>query len=80
MNSLLTLHTRKLLFISLLAGMVFGASMLFGETKVIADVNWLDVLGEGGSALAIAVWLVMILRSRPAGRWHRCLAVCAIDH
>jgi diguanylate cyclase (GGDEF)-like protein len=68
MNSLLTLHTRKLLFISLLAGLVLGASMLLGDTKAIAEINWLDVLGEGGSALAIAVWLVMILRSRPAGR------------
>ncbi|THF65407.1 GGDEF domain-containing protein [Pseudothauera rhizosphaerae] len=39
-----------------------------------AGIDWLDVVGEGGSALLTLVWLVMLLRSRPPGRVTRWLS------
>lgn len=33
----------------------------------MAEWVWLDILGEGGSALLPLAWLVLILKSRPAG-------------
>jgi diguanylate cyclase (GGDEF)-like protein len=68
MTSLLSLHIHKLLLLSLLALIVLILSACLGNTKPIADIDWLDVIGEGSTALALGVWLLMILRSRPAGR------------
>lgn len=68
MISSLWLHRRKLLFIGglLLASVI--ASVVIGEAKRWQEIDWLDVVGEGGSAIALAVWLLLILASRPAGR------------
>ena len=68
MPQLLILHRQKILLISLLAAALLLASALLGEPKTLADIDWIDVLGEGGSALAVGFWMLMILGSRPAGR------------
>ncbi|MFC3679696.1 GGDEF domain-containing protein [Bacterioplanoides pacificum] len=64
----LALHRNKLILIAVLWLSSLVATLWLGELKAIAMVDWLDVVGEGGSALALALWLVLILASRPAGR------------
>lgn len=68
MTHYLLMHRKKFFFIFSLALLLLLASALLGTPKMLADVDWVDVLGEGGSALAIAAWMMMILGSRPAGR------------
>lgn len=64
----LILHRRKLLLIALLAVASLLASLWLGDLKPLAEVDWLDVVGEGGTGIALAVWMLLILGSRPAGR------------
>lgn len=68
MFSQFPLHRKKFTLIFGLALAELTAAIWLAELKVLADINWLDVLGEGGSAIAVAVWMVLILGSRPAGR------------
>ncbi len=42
--------------------------LMAGEIKSWATIKWLDVVAEGGTALLALFWLVLLLRSRPAGR------------
>lgn len=68
MFNLLKLHKNKLILIfCLLALSIFG-SLSFGDVKYWTQIDWLDVVGEGGSALALAIWMIFILGSRPQGR------------
>lgn len=39
-----------------------------GDIKPWAEIDWMDVAGEGGSAVVLCVWLLMVLGSRPSGR------------
>lgn len=68
MNSLLRLHTRKLFLVGSMAMLLTGLSAGLGAYKGFAAIDWVDVVGEGSTALALLVWLLMVLRSRPAGR------------
>lgn len=68
MTNYLSLHRKKLVLILVLASIVLIASAAFGAPKSWHDIDWVDVLGEGGSAIAMAAWMLMVLRSRPAGR------------
>ncbi|QPF76171.1 diguanylate cyclase [Roseateles sp. DAIF2] len=40
---------------------------LLGAPRPLADWRWMDVLGEGGMAALVAVWLAYLRASRPAG-------------
>ncbi|MAD46402.1 MAG: GGDEF domain-containing protein [Oceanospirillaceae bacterium] len=64
----LSLHRNKLVLIFGLALCSLLGSIWVGDAKTWAEIDWLDVLGEGGSSIAIGVWMVLILGSRPAGR------------
>ncbi|SIS43513.1 diguanylate cyclase (GGDEF) domain-containing protein [Thalassolituus maritimus] len=68
MNSLLRLHTQKLFLVGSMALLLTGLSAGLGAPKGMAAIDWVDVVGEGSTALALVVWLLMVLRSRPAGR------------
>jgi diguanylate cyclase (GGDEF)-like protein len=46
-----------------------------GTLKTWADINWMDVVGEGGTCLILCGWLIMLLRGRPAGRVTRLLSL-----
>lgn len=48
---------------------------LVGDIKPWITIKWLDVLAEGGTALLALLWLVLLLRSRPAGRVTSLLAL-----
>lgn len=66
--SLLKLHPRMLL-VSLSAIIVAVIlSFSLGELKSWQQVDWLDVLGEGGIVLLTIVWQLFLLISRPSGR------------
>lgn len=64
----LGLHRQKLLLIFSLATLGMIGFLVWGEPKAWSEIDWLDVVGEGGTALALAVWMLLILGSRPAGR------------
>ncbi|WP_221799705.1 GGDEF domain-containing protein [Oceanobacter mangrovi] len=64
----LGLHRQKLVLIFGLALSGLVGFLLVGTPKTLAEIDWLDVVGEGGSALALAVWMMLIIGSRPAGR------------
>lgn len=51
----------------LAAGLVLLYALL-GEAKPAAEWRWLDLLGEGGTAVMAACWMHIVLGSRPAGR------------
>ncbi|QCI12353.1 GGDEF domain-containing protein [Pseudomonas putida] len=64
-----------------LAGLVVAANcglliyLAAGTLKTWAEINWMDVAGEGGTCLILCGWLVMLLRGRPAGRVTRLLSL-----
>lgn len=58
-------------FYPLLALLLAALTLAFaalGSLKPLAEWHWVDVLGEGGMALMVGVWLVYVRGSRPAGR------------
>ncbi|MBL4798839.1 MAG: diguanylate cyclase [Oleispira sp.] len=75
MFSLLKLHLNKFLLISCLLIFSVLVSLSIGEIKYWAQIDWLDVAGEGGSAIALAIWIVFILGSRLRGRVTNLLAL-----
>lgn len=68
MLSKLRPHRNKLILIYGIAFMSLIACIWVGDRKSWGEIDWLDVLGEGGSSIAIAIWMILILGSRPAGR------------
>jgi diguanylate cyclase (GGDEF)-like protein len=75
MFSLLKLHLNKFLLIAGLIIISVLVSLSIGETKQWREIDWLDVAGEGGSAIALAIWMIFILGSRPQGRVTNLLAL-----
>ncbi len=65
---MLALHRAPLAMSIALAIAVFVLYATLGVAKPAPELHWLDVAGEGGTALLCATWLVQILASRPAGR------------
>jgi diguanylate cyclase (GGDEF)-like protein len=61
-------HKWKLFFVGMGANLALIASLAVADLKLLAEINWLDVLSEGGAAALALVWLGLILHSRPAGR------------
>jgi len=61
-------HRAKLLLLVLVANASLVASLILGDVKAWGEIDWLDVFGEGGTAVMLLTWLVFILGSRPAGR------------
>lgn len=49
--------------------------LLVGDIKPWEIIKWLDVFAEGGTALLALFWLVLLMRSRPAGRVTSLLAL-----
>ena len=67
MTSLLKLHRLKLtaLFLAANAGLLLHLAV--GDLKAASEWVWLDILGEGGSALLALVWIGLVLAARRAG-------------
>ena len=75
MSSLLHLHRLKLAALLLAANLALLLHLAAGDLKPMAEWVWLDILGEGGSALLALAWLLLILKCRPAGRVSSLLAL-----
>ncbi len=75
MKSFLRLHTLLLAGLAVAANLGLQLYLATGELKGWAEIDWMDVAGEGGSAVLALVWLILLLRSRPAGRVTRLLAL-----
>jgi len=65
---MLKYHKWKLFFVAMGANLVLIASLAVADVKPFAEINWLDVISEGGAATLALIWLGLILHSRPAGR------------
>jgi diguanylate cyclase (GGDEF)-like protein len=52
----------------LIAGLFMLLYASLGTPKPFDQWNWLDIVGEGGTALLCGVWAMMVLGSRPSGR------------
>ena len=75
MFSVLKPHRWKLALLLLAANTGLLLHLACGELKSVSEWVWLDIVGEGGSALLALVWLGLVLRSRPAGRVTNYLAL-----
>lgn len=75
MPTLLRLHRFKFLALLLAANLGLLLHLAAGDLKGTGEWVWLDILGEGGSAVLALVWLGLILKSRPAGRVTNLLAL-----
>lgn len=68
MFNVLKQHRIKLTSVLCAASLGLLVFLWAGDLKAISEWAWLDILGEGGSALLALVWLLLVLKSRPAGR------------
>ena len=62
------LHKQKILFLGLVMLTCLLVSAWVGDAKYWHEIDWMDVVGEGGSAIAMTIWIAFILGSRPQGR------------
>lgn len=67
MTSMLALHRLKLAGLLIAANTGLLLHLLAGEIKPLAVWDWLDIAGEGGSAVLLLTWAGLLLKSRPAG-------------
>ena len=75
MFSVLKPHRWKLVALLLAANLGLLLHLACGDLKAVSEWVWLDIIGEGGSALLALVWLGLVLKSRPAGRVTNYLAL-----
>ncbi|UXL40387.1 MULTISPECIES: GGDEF domain-containing protein [Pseudomonas] len=61
-------HRWKLLLLVLAANIGVLLNLAFGTPKAFSEWQWLDIVGEGGTALFMLFWLGLVLKSRPTGR------------
>lgn len=61
-------YRNALIAMSLVAGACLLLYGSLGQAKPMAIWNWMDIVGEGGTALMSALWALLILGSRPGGR------------
>ena len=66
--SLLTRHRGLLAFVMLVLGLALTLCVTNGQLKDIAEVEWLDVVGEGSICLLTLCWITAVMISRPPGK------------
>lgn len=67
MKSTFAPHRLKLTLLLVAAHAGLLLHLLAGDIKPLAAWDWLDIAGEGGSAVLLLTWLGLLLKSRPAG-------------
>ncbi|QNM98372.1 GGDEF domain-containing protein [Chitinimonas koreensis] len=72
---MLHLYRTPLILFAALAAALFLLFQAHGAVRPFGDWQWMDIAGEGGTALMAAVWLLQILSSRPRGRVTTLLAL-----
>jgi len=68
MAPVISTHCLKLVSTSMLLLLLMLVNLQLGVIKPISEIDWFDVFGEGGSALASLIWMGFILFSRPSGK------------
>jgi len=68
-------HRWKLALLIVAANIGLWLNIAFGAHKAVTEWQWLDMVGEGGTALFILLWLALVLKSRPTGRVTNYLAL-----
>lgn len=68
-------HRWKLGLLVVAANIGLLLNLAFGSPKAFSEWQWLDIAGEGGTALFLLFWLGLVLKSRPAGRVTDYLAI-----
>lgn len=66
--NVLSHHRCKLALLVLAANIGLWLNIAFGTHKAFSEWQWLDIAGEGGTALFMLFWLALVLKSRPTGR------------
>ncbi|WP_099034499.1 GGDEF domain-containing protein [Lacimicrobium alkaliphilum] len=66
--SLLRLHPQMLLVSGFAIALAIVLSFSIGDLKHSHQIEWLDVVGEGGIVLLTILWQLFLLISRPSGR------------
>ena len=61
-------HRWKLALLVLATHIGLLLNLAFGTPKTFSEWQWLDIVGEGGTALFMLFWLGLVLKSRPTGR------------
>ena len=61
-------HRYKLGLLLLAANAAVLLNLAFGTPKAFSEWHWLDIFGEGGTALFMLFWLGLVIKSRPTGR------------
>ena len=75
MIQLLTHHLQKTLLISLFAGLLLGACLIWAEPLAVSDIHWLVVLAKASVVLVVTLWVMMITRLREADQVTRNLTL-----
>lgn len=65
--SLLTRHKGLLAFVVFVLGLAVALCVANGQLKDMAEVEWLDVVGEGSIGLLTLCWITVVMISRPPG-------------
>ena len=64
----LTFHRHLFIILLLVIASVLMLTLQLGELKNVNDIDFLDVIGEGGITVMTLVWIFFILISRPSGK------------
>ncbi len=65
---LLTHQQKWLMSAALLIFVQLGLNSFAAQLKPVSELDWMDIVSEGGTALFILAWLYFVLSSRPGGR------------
>lgn len=68
-------HPKKIIALALGANAGLIIYLSFGRIESWGAISWMDVAGEGGSALLMLLWFGMLLKSRLPGRVTNLLAL-----
>lgn len=60
-------HHRLVTFVFFVFTVAMCLGIGLGSPKPIEQIEWLDIIGEGGISLMTVIWLFFIMMSRPAG-------------
>lgn len=60
--------TNLLMMLAVLGGFGLVLYLAVGDVKPMDAIRWLDVIAEGATTILALFWLILLLRSRPAGR------------
>lgn len=65
---MLAFHRTAVFVLLALAGLCLALYGSVGQPKPLEIWKWMDIVGEGGTAVIVGIWAVLILGSRPSGR------------